>query len=196
MEGSRALFGRGLGRDLEPLGASWVVLGFPFFTLVFGVVVKSALGGTSAGLWLDFQGFGEDFGRVWGGFWEGLGGIFEHSGRFWAILGYSGLFWVIGLFLAALRKIFAGAVCCLLLLSWSLSSKSVLAFACCCLPGHVFASRSTELILNLNSCWLCCLLLLSFACFGLLWLALACFGCFGCAFRSIAAQVHVRTKVG
>ena len=73
-------FGRGLGRDLEPLGASWVVLGSPFFTLVFGVVVKSALGGTSAGLWLDFQGFGEDFGRVWGGFWEGLGGIFEHSG--------------------------------------------------------------------------------------------------------------------
>ena len=91
---------------------------------------------------------------------------------FWAILGYSGLFWVIGLFLAALRKIFAGAVCCLLLLSWSLSSKSVLAFACCCLPGHVFASRSTELILNLNSCWLCCLLLLSLACFSLLWLAL------------------------
>ena len=114
---------------------------------------------------------GENCHWSWGGFWEGLGGTFEHS----------------GLFLAALRKIFAGAVCCLLLLSWSLSSKSVLAFACCCLPGHVFASRSTELILNLNSCWLCCLLLLSFACFGLLWLALACFGCFGCAFRSIAA---------
>ena len=42
-------FGRGLGRDLEPLGASWVVLGSPFFTLVFGVVVKGALGGSSAG---------------------------------------------------------------------------------------------------------------------------------------------------
>ena len=37
-----------------------------------------------------------------------------------------------------------------------------------------------ELILNLNSSWLYCLLLLSFACFGLLWLVLACFGCFGC----------------
>ena len=73
-----------------------------------------------------------------------------------------------------------GAVCCLLLLSWSLSSKSVLGFACCCLLGHVFAPRSTELILNLNSSWLYCLLLLSFACFGLLWLVLACFGCFGC----------------
>ena len=70
MEGSRALFGRGLGRDLEALGASWVVLGSPFFKLVFGVVVKSALGGTSAGLWLDFQGFGEDFGRVLGGVWR------------------------------------------------------------------------------------------------------------------------------
>ena len=34
------------------------------------------------------------------------------------------------------------------------------------------------------------LLLLTFACFGLLWLALACFACFGCAFRSIAAQVY------
>ena len=72
MEGSRVLFGRGLGKDLEPAGAPWVVLRFLFFTLVFGVVVKSALGGTSAGLWLDFQGFGEDFGRVLGGFWEGF----------------------------------------------------------------------------------------------------------------------------
>ena len=132
MEGSRALFGRGLGRDLEALGASWVVLGSPFFTLVFGVVVKSALGGTSAGLWLDFQGFGEDFGRV-------LGRLGRDFRAFWAILGYSGLFWVIGVFLADLRKIFAGAPCCLLLLSWSLSSKSVFAFACCCLLGHAFA---------------------------------------------------------
>ena len=78
------------------------------------------------------------------------------------------------MFLADLRKIFAGAPCCLLLLSWSLSSKSVLAFACYCLLGHAFAPWSVELILNLNSSWLYCF------CFALHWfawlyLALPCF---------------------
>ena len=50
--------------------------------LVFGMVFKRALGGFWARFWLDFNGFGRDFGRV-------LGGIFEDSGRFCAILGYS-----------------------------------------------------------------------------------------------------------
>ena len=115
------------GRDLEALGASWVVLGSPFFTLVFGVVVKSALGGTSAGLWLDFQGFGEDFGRVWGGFW-------------WVLEGFLG---GVGMLLLAIACfcLLAAARCCLLLLSWSFSSKSVLAFVCCLL-GHAFVSWS------------------------------------------------------
>ena len=67
------------------------------------------------------------------------------------------------------EAMFAGAVCCLLLLSWSLSSNSVLAVACGSLLGHVFAPCSMELILNLNSSWLYCLLL-AFACFRLLWL--------------------------
>ena len=70
------------------------------------------------------------------------------------------------------EAMFAGAVCCLLLLSWSLSSNSVLAVARGCLLGHVFAPCSMELILNLNSSWLYCLLL-AFACFCLLSLALA-----------------------
>ena len=68
---------------MEPLGASWVVLGFPFFTLVFGVVVKSALGAVSLGFCFDFNGFGGDFGKV-------LAGIFEDSERFCAILGSLG----------------------------------------------------------------------------------------------------------
>ena len=68
------------------------------------------------------------------------------------------------------EAMFAGAVCCLLLLSWSLSSNSVLAVACGCLLGHVFAPCSMELILNLNSSWLHCLLLHAFARFRLLWL--------------------------
>ena len=38
-------FGGGLGTDLEPLGASWVVSGALFFVLVSGVVFKSVLGG-------------------------------------------------------------------------------------------------------------------------------------------------------
>ena len=60
-----------------------------------------------------------------------------------------------------------------LLLSWSLSSKLDLAFACFCLLGRAFARSSVELILNLNSSWLYALLWLTLACFGLLWLALA-----------------------
>ena len=88
------------------------------------------------------------------------------------------------------EAMFAGAVCCLLLLSWSLSSNSVLAVACGCLLGHVFAPCSMELILNLNSSWLYCLLLLALVCFsffGLFRLALAALA--ACAFRSIATQV-------
>ena len=44
-----------------------------------------------------------------------------------------------------------------------------------------------ELILNLNSSWLYCLLLLALVCLGLFWLALAASA--ACAFRSIATQV-------
>ena len=77
-------FGGGFGRDLEALGVSWVVFGALFLMLVFGVVFKHALGGILAGLWLDLRGLGQGFGRV-------LGGIFKHSGGFWAIVAFSGL---------------------------------------------------------------------------------------------------------
>ena len=180
MEGSGALFGRGLGRDLEPLGASWVVLGSPFFTLVFGVVVKSALGGTSAGLWLDFQGFGEDFGRV-------LGRLGRDFRAFWAILGYSGLFWAI-------------------LGYWAVFGCSSQDFCRCCL---LLAAPQLEFEFKISSCfclllfaWACvCItkygthfelklllaLLLAFAFFCLLWLALACFGLLWLALVALAA---------
>ena len=77
-------FGGGFGRDLEALGASWVVFGALFLILVFGVVFKRALGGILAGLWLDFRGVGE-------GVWEVFGSNFQ---AFWGILGYCGFFWV------------------------------------------------------------------------------------------------------
>ena len=67
--------GRGLGRVFEPLGVSWAVLGLFFCMLVFGVVFKSALGGIWGGSWLDFTGFGKDFGRVLEEIWEGFGSV-------------------------------------------------------------------------------------------------------------------------
>ena len=59
----------GFGRDFEALGA---VLAPLFFMFVFGVVFKSALGGIRAGFCFDFEGFGMDFGRVLGSFWDGF----------------------------------------------------------------------------------------------------------------------------
>ena len=43
----------------------------------------------------------------------------------------------------------------MLLLSWSLSSKSMFALACCFLFGHAFVPRSMEHIVNSNSSWTC-----------------------------------------
>ena len=62
----------GFGRDLEALGAFWAVFVPLFFMLVFGVVFKSALGGIRAGFCFDFEGFGMNFGRVLGSFWDGF----------------------------------------------------------------------------------------------------------------------------
>ena len=103
--------------------------------------------------------------------------------RSWALLGALGHFfaffcdfvWILVNFssIFATKKFWelgflAGAACCLLLLSWSLSSKSVPAFAGSCLLVPAFARSRVELILNLNSSWLYCLPLLTFACFWLL----------------------------
>ena len=52
-------FGGGFGRHLEALGASWVVFLRCFFMLVFGMFLKSGLGGFWSRFWLDFGGFGE-----------------------------------------------------------------------------------------------------------------------------------------
>ena len=65
--------GRGLGRVWEPLGVSWAVLGLFFCMLVFGVVLKSALGGVWAGFWDDSEGFWEFFGYVLGRHSENCG---------------------------------------------------------------------------------------------------------------------------
>ena len=73
-------FGKSFGKGLEALGVSWVVSGTLFFMLVFGMVLKSALGAVWLGFRFDFNGFWEDLGRVLEGFWEGLGRICAHSG--------------------------------------------------------------------------------------------------------------------
>ena len=78
----------GFWEGLEALGSSWVVFWPSFFVLVFGMVFKRALGGLWARFWLDFQGFGKDFGRVLRGFWEGFSRILDGSGvlpLFWAV---------------------------------------------------------------------------------------------------------------
>ena len=58
--------GGDFARDLEPLGASWAILGALFFVLVSRVVFKSALGGFWVAFWLDFEGFGRGLGRILG----------------------------------------------------------------------------------------------------------------------------------
>ena len=75
--------GRGLGRVLEPLGVSWAVFCTHFFMFVFGVVVKSALGGVWAGFWFDFKGFGKDLGRILEGFSEDFERTFEVFCKVW-----------------------------------------------------------------------------------------------------------------
>ena len=82
--GSWASFGRGLGEVLEPLGDSGQFFLALCFMLVFGVVFKSALGGLWAGSWVDFEGFGKDFGRVLHGFWEEIWRNLADSWLFWA----------------------------------------------------------------------------------------------------------------
>ena len=76
-----------------------------FFILVFGMVFKNALGAVWLGFWFDFNGFGEDFGKVLGRFGRNLLAI-------WVILSLCGLFWAVGVFWADLRKILVGAPCC------------------------------------------------------------------------------------
>ena len=85
---------------------------------------------------LDFdsilQGLGVDCKRV-------LGGLGKDFRAFWVILGYFGLLWVIGVFLAEFHKIFADAPCCLLLLSRRLTSKWFLLLLVVVFLAHAFA---------------------------------------------------------
>ena len=89
MEGSGALFGRGLGRVLGEVWRLWRPRG-SFFDIIFSClylgwsskVVLEASG-------LDFGSILGCFGRILGGFGEGLGGNVR---GFWLILAYSGLF--------------------------------------------------------------------------------------------------------
>ena len=109
----RVLCWDNLKRFGEGFGASWGFLGgfgASFFHACIWSGLQSAFGGIWAGCWLDFKGFGKDFGRV-------LGGLGRDFRAFWAILVYYRLFSMTGLFWADFRKIFAGAPCCLLLLS-------------------------------------------------------------------------------
>ena len=144
--GSWASFGEGLGKVLGGVRRLWSALG-SFFGVVFSCL---HLGWSSKGV---LEASGLDFGSILGGLEGILGGlgrvlaeILKDSGWFWATLGFSGFLGRSWTILGAFRKIFASAPCCLLLLSWRLSSKSVLSFACYCLLGHAFAPWSVELI--------------------------------------------------
>ena len=100
----------GFWERFEGFGGPLGLFGASFFHACIWSGLQSAFGGIWAASWLDFKGFGKDFGRV-------LGGLGRDFRAFWAILVYYRLFSMTGLFLADFRKIFAGAPCCLLLLS-------------------------------------------------------------------------------
>ena len=69
-----------------PLGLFWSLF-FPclHLELAFGVVFKVLLEASG----LDAGSILRGLGRILGGVWEGLRGIFERSGRFWSIIDYS-----------------------------------------------------------------------------------------------------------
>ena len=75
----------GFGRGLKALAALLGCLEPLFSMLEFGVVFKVLLEASG----LDAGSILRGLGRILGGFWEGLGGIFERSGRFWSIIDYS-----------------------------------------------------------------------------------------------------------
>ena len=130
---------------METLGASWVVFGALFCMLVFGMVLKSGLGGFWDGFWLDFGGVGRHFRKVLGGGWERFWRILGDSGLFWAILGYWGglgqswedFGWcclLVGLLLRAI------ACYCSLLVAWAGFSLLWLPVAGFCLLAVPFVS--------------------------------------------------------
>ena len=68
--------GEVFGRDLDPLGASWAVVGLFFSCLYLEWSSKVLLEPSG----LDFGSILMDFGKILGWSREGLGGICEHSG--------------------------------------------------------------------------------------------------------------------
>ena len=74
--GSWAVLGQGLGPSWMLLAASWPLLGrskSSFFQTL-------AHNGLQEGFWMDFGSLCGHFGKVLGGFWEGLG---KNLGGFW-----------------------------------------------------------------------------------------------------------------
>ena len=119
-----------------------------------------------------WEGLGEGSGSSWALFGRS-GTLVGASGRSWALLGRSweGLGLVFGGFGVGLGRVWAGFCSRPARVQVRKQFHMMLpAFACFCLLGHAFARQSVELILDFNSSWLYCLLLLTFACacFGLL----------------------------
>ena len=102
LDGSGARFGGDLGRVLGGVWRLWGALR-QFFGVIFSCLY---LGWSSIGL-LEASGF--DFGSILGGLEGTLGGFGKGFGRdfkgFWLILGYSGLFWILGTLMEDLRSI-------------------------------------------------------------------------------------------
>ena len=142
--GSWAPFGQGLGKVLGGVWRLWGALG-SFFGVVFSCL---HLGWSSKGVLeasgLDFRSILMGLGRILGGFGMGFGSP-------WLSLALLGLPW--------LSSVVLGSAC----RSLALFSSPWLSLAFLASPWWLMA-----LILILNSSWLYWLLLLSFACFGLL----------------------------
>ena len=119
-------------------------------------------------------------GRSWGalGALVGRSGtLVGASGRSWALLGRSwgDLRWVLGGFGVGLGRVWAGFCSRPARVQDRKQFHMMLpAFACFCLLGHAFARHSVELILDFNSSWLYCLLLL----FWVIGTSLDAFACF------------------
>ena len=73
-------FWEGFGRGLEGLGLSWATFLCFFLVLVFGMLSNRGPGGSWAGFWFHFQGFGRGLGRILGRFWERFGGFLAPLG--------------------------------------------------------------------------------------------------------------------
>ena len=152
----------------------------------------------------DFGSILQGLDGIWGRFGKGLGGCFR---GFRVILGYSGLFWILGTLLDDLGGILADAGCsfaffCVLLLIFASFCLLVLECMACvcttkCGTHFEFKLQLALLLASFSFFAFFALLCLGLPGFTFLCLALPCFALlYSCAFRSIATQVLGESREG